>query len=91
MAEPFRSIQSQQILTGKGIIEILSLISSASEPSTVSIYDSEEGQGLLGRRLWDLASPTSDSKITPKLNIPYKNGIFCSLSGAGSAAIVTIK
>jgi len=91
MSEPYRTTESTQLITNRGIIEIISLISGGSAASTVSIFDSHVNSGTHGRRLWDLAAVTGDSETTPILNIPFKWGVYASLSGANSQTIVTVR
>lgn len=91
MSEPYRITSSSQFWTGSGVIEIVSLISGGSEASSLSVFDSHINSGTHGRRLYDLAAPIADSKITDILNIPVKWGLYGSLSGANASATATYR
>ena len=89
MAEPSRITSSANFSTGQGIIEIVTLVSGGSVPSSLSIFDSHAESGTHGRRIYDLAAVTADSKVTPVLGIPVIWGCFGSISGANSIATIT--
>lgn len=91
MAEPYRITSSSQFLTGKGVIEIISLVSGGSQASMLNVFDSHINSGTHGRWLYDLAAPAADMKSTDILSIPFKWGVYGSISGTAATASVTIR
>ena len=91
MANSNRVTTSSQILTGRGVIEIVSL-STSGQNSFADVYDGLYPNGITsGTHLWHIACPLNDYRDTEVLNIPYKQGLFCNISGTGAGVEVTIR
>ena len=88
MSEPYKKTETGSIdCQSRGIIEILCLQAGA-ENATLTLW-----QGVMagGRRIFDLSAIAQDSTITPPLNIPYKGGLYCELTGSNSSISITIR
>ncbi|MFA5093585.1 MAG: hypothetical protein WC543_06600 [Candidatus Omnitrophota bacterium] len=82
MANPYFKTETGQILTGRGILEIFSL--AGVENATAIIYDGTDSNG---KRLWDLKCPANDYKDTPILNLSFKTGLYCVLTGSSTVGV----
>lgn len=91
MANPTRVTTSSQILTGRGVIEIISL-SATSQNSFADVYDGLYTNGITsGTHLWHISCPANDYRDTEILSIPYDIGIFAEIRGTGAGIAVTIR
>lgn len=91
MANSTRVTTSSQILTGRGVIEIISL-SASGQNSFADVYDGVYANGpTSGTHLWHIKCPMNDYRDTDILSIPFRRGIFVQISGTGAGLEVSIR
>ena len=91
MSNPSRVTTSSQILTGRGVIEVLS-IDANSQNSFADVYDGVYANGpTSGTHLWHLQCLAYDYRETEMLNIPFRTGLFAEIRGTGAGINVTIR
>jgi len=91
MANPTRITKSGQVVTGSGVIEILSL-DSGSQNSFADVYDGIYAEGIgVATHLWRIKAIANDYKDTPNLSIPYSKGIFAVINGTGAGLFCTVR
>ncbi len=91
MANSNRVTTSSQILTGRGVAETIA-IDTLSQNSFADVYDGLYVNGITsGAHMWHIACPANDYRDTEVLNIPFRTGIFCTISGTGAGVSVTIR
>jgi hypothetical protein len=82
MANSYKITETGQLYSGRGILEVISL--AGSENATAVIYD---GVNSNGRRLWDISCSANDYRDTPILNLSFKTGLYCVLTGSGTVGV----
>jgi len=91
MANSKRVTTSSQILTGRGVIEVISL-DSTNQNSFADVYDGLYANGITsGTLLWHIACPVNDYRNTPILSVPFNTGIFAQIAGTGAGLEVSIR
>lgn len=78
---------SELILTGRGLLASILLLTDGSNDATLTVYDNTAASGKIVRKFKVLASEEFGGTILP-YPIYMENGIYVAVSGTGATYII---